>query len=139
MTKLIIGALTGLGLAAGNLAIAQQQAPQTPPPQQPQQPQQPSMPPSATPSTEVSSSDIHKFAEIYVNVEETRKELSEKMNEAGDRQEAQEIQAEMHDEIVSTIKDHGWSLNRYNQVATAINEDPQLRQQAIDAIEQLGS
>lgn len=132
MKKLIIGALTGLGLAAGNLAIAQQQAPQTPP-------QQPSMPPSATQATEVSSSDIQKFAEIYVNVEETRKELSQKMNEAGDRQEAQEIQAEMHSEIVSTIKDHGWSLNRYNQVATAINEDPQLRQQAMDAIEQLGS
>lgn len=135
MKKSIIGAVAGLGLAAGSLALAQQQPPQTPP----QQPQQPSTPPPATQATEVSDSDVRKFAEIYVSVEETRNELSQKMNQAEDRQEAQEIQAEMHSEIVSTIQDHGWSLGRYNQVATAISEDPELRQRAMDAIEQIGS
>ena len=131
MKKLIIGAAAGLGLAAGSLALAQERPSQTPP--------QPSTPPPATQAIEVSDSDVRKFAEIYVSVEETRNELSQKMNQAEDRQEAEEIQAEMHSEIVSTIQDHGWSLGRYNQVATAISEDPELRQQAMEVIEQTGS
>jgi hypothetical protein len=132
---------------AGGLAFAQGQQPATPPEPQQQQPtppppqqqqQQPTMP-GQQQTVSVSDSDIQKFAEIYVEVEETRNELTLEMNEASSQEEAQEIQTRMQQEIVAAIADHGWSVDRYNDVATAISNDPELRTQALDLINELSS
>jgi hypothetical protein len=40
---------------------------------------------------------------------------------------------------MSTIEDSGWSLDQYNQVANAINNDPQLREKALSHIQQMGT
>lgn len=137
MNRYVLCTIVGIGFAGGsNLLFAQQQPPQPPPPQQ-QQPAPPPVPDQR--SIDVSDADLRKFAQIYVDVEDTRNELSQEMGEAENQQEAQEIQARMHEEIVSTIQDQGWSLNRYNEVANAITNDPELRQQAIELIERIGA
>jgi len=115
-----------LFLAAG-AAYAQVQEPAPPPP--PQQHQ----------AVEVSDSDIRKFAQIYVEVEKTRNELTADMSEATTQEEAQQIQAQMQEEIVSTISDQGWSVDEYNQIATVISNDPELRDSALELINQLSS
>lgn len=121
----LIAIIAGLGVAAGSGALLAQQ--------QPPQPPQPGMQ-----QTQVSNTDVRKFAEIYVDVEQTRDLLSREMAEAESQQEAQEIQARMQEEIVATIENNGWSVERYNTVANAISSDPQLREQAIALIERVG-
>lgn len=116
-----------LSFATAGTAIAAPTAPPPPPAQQ----QQPTM--------NVSSADVEKFAEIYVDVETTRSELASEMAGATDPEEAQKVQARMRDEIIGTIEDHGWSLNKYNEVAQAITADPELKEQALDLINQKSS
>lgn len=125
MKHSIIAAITGFGLAAASSSLlAQQEAPQTP---------------QAVPQTQVGEPEVKKFAEIYVEIEKTRSELSREMADAENEEEAEEIQGRMQDKIVEAIEDSGWSMAEYNQVAQAINDDPQLREQAITHIKQMGT
>jgi hypothetical protein len=133
---------------AGAAAHAQEQPP--PPPPQQQQPTPPPPPPQQQQQTpppgmnqqqqvSVSDSDVRKFAEIYVEVEEKRNELTGEMNAAESQEDAQDIQARMQEKIVETIADHGWSVARYNEIATAISNDQELRTQALELISELSS
>jgi hypothetical protein len=125
----IIAAITGLGLVTGSSLLLAQQQPQ--PPQPPPGMQQA--------QTEVGDEEVRKFAEIYVEIEKTRAELSREIADVETQEEAEDIEVRMQDEIISTIEDSGWSLDQYNQVAYAINNDPQLRQKALDHIQQTGT
>ncbi len=139
--KALIPSAFALLLAGG--AAQAQETPTPPPPQQQQQQQQPAPPPAPSQQqqqqTQVSDSDVQKFAEIYLEVEEARNALSVELNDAASQEEAQEIQARMQEEIVATIADHGWSVSRYNEVATVISNDEELRSQALDLIDELSS
>lgn len=61
------------------------------------------------------------------------------MNDATTQEEAQEIQARMQEQIMAAISNHGWSVDKYNEVATAISNDPELRSEAVDIINRLSS
>lgn len=125
MKHSIVAAITGLGLFAGSsLLVAQEQVPQSPP---------------AVQQSEVGEPEVRKFAEIYVEIEKARSELSEEMANAESEEDAKALEAQMQDEIVAKIEDSGWSLAEYNQVAHAINNDPALREQALEHIRQMGT
>ena len=134
MKKGTIAAITGASLIAlGGPLVAQQQ------PSQPQ-PSQPAPPPSPqSQQVDVSEEELRTFAEIYVDIEETRAELSEDMSGAADQQEAQEIQSQMQEKALEAIEEHGWSPTQYNQVASAISNDPSLREQAMSLIAEMGA
>jgi hypothetical protein len=139
MKTVILGAACALGLAAGStFAQAPQQQPQQPPPppqqQTPPPPQQP-----AAPTADVSEKEINKFAEIYLDVEKTRNDLSQEMGQAESHENAQEVQAKMREKIIATIEEHGWSLEQYNRVATAISSNEAMREQAMAEIERISS
>jgi hypothetical protein len=42
----------------------------------------------------------------------------------------------MRDEIIGTIEGHGWSLDKYNEIAQAITANPELKERALDLINQ---
>src|SRR5690606_5703254 len=98
----------------------------------------PATPPAAVQQqvTNVSEADLAKFVDIYINVETTRGELAAEMSAAGDPAEAQKVQARMRDEIIGVIEAEGWSLDKYNQVAQAITANPELRERAMELINQ---
>lgn len=120
-----------IGLAVGGGALAQQQ---------PAQPTMPQQTPQETPQAQqvdVGDEEVRKFAEIYVEVEQTRAEIAQELSDAADEQAAQDIQVRAQEEIVSTIEEQGWSVAQFNQVATAINNDPELREQAVEHIKEM--
>lgn len=96
-------------------------------------------PPGMAPATEVSDKKLDKFAEIYVDVESTRSRLAAELSTAEDQQQAQELQMKMRDEIIATIEDHGWTLDDYNQVAQVIAADQQLKEKALEKINEHSS
>ena len=120
--------LISLGLALGATTVMAN------PPAYQQQP-----PPGMEPAMEVSDKKLDKFAEIYVDVETTRSRLATELSTAEDQQEAQELQMKMRDEIIATIEDHGWSLGDYNQVAQVIAADQQLKEKALEKINEHSS
>lgn len=127
--KLLLPSLCALGLAAGSIGPATAQVEQPAPPPDPAQ----------QPAVDVSDADMQKFAEIYVDVETTRVQVAEEMNAADEEVAAEEAQVRLHQELASTIEEHGWTVDRYNQVATAISNDPEKRDKTVELINQLVS
>jgi uncharacterized protein HemX len=125
--NLLLPSLCALGLAACSVSLAQVQQPATPPDRAEQQ------------ATEVSDADIQKFAEIYVDVETTRAQLTEELNAAEEPVPAEEAQVRLQEELVATIEEHGWSVDRYNRVATAISNDPEKRDKTVELINKMVS
>jgi len=105
------------------------------------QTEDPTLPPEAMEeaATDVTDEELQKFAEIYVEVETTRNELAEEMTTAESNEEAQEVQSRFEEELIATIEEHGWSVDEYNRVATAISNDPEKRQKAVELINRLVS
>jgi len=125
--NLLLPTLCAFGLAAGTAALAQVQQPAPPPDPAEQQ------------ATEVSDADMQKFAEIYVDVETTRAQLAEELNAADEPVAAEEAQVRLQEELVATIEEHGWSVDRYNRVATAISNDPEKRDKTVELINRMVS
>lgn len=133
-TTFAIAALSGWAFAAS----AQ---PPAPPPDQGPQPQQPRTPApqQQQPTADVSESELDTFTSIYVEVQEISDEYDARMASAEDPQEAQQLQTEMRDEILSTIEDEGWTQQEYSETARAINNDQELLEQAMAMIQQKSS
>jgi hypothetical protein len=125
--NLLLPSLCALGLAAGNASLAQTEQPA------------PQPDPAEQQATEVSDADIQKFAEIYVDVETTRVQLAEELKTAEEPVPAEQAQVRLQEELVATIKEHGWSVERYNRVATAISNDPEKRDKTVELINQMVS
>lgn len=124
-----------LSMAAVGLATAQ--ARQGPP----EQAQEPATAPDREQqqSDNVTEEELQTFAQIYVEVETTRTELSEEMTEADTPEAAQDIQTKFEEEMVATIEKHGWSIDDYNRVATAISNDAEKREKAVELINRIVS
>lgn len=122
--------LSALAAAAGlaHAAIAQ---PPSPPPAE--QPPAPSLP---TEQTDVSEQDLDTFANIYVELQSTAEEFESRMAGVESQEEAQELQMEMREESLNAIEAEGWSPEKYNQVAEAINSDPDLIEQTMALIDE---
>jgi len=132
MKTRFIAAISALAMAP-LLAMAQ-----TPQPSQPQT--TPPPPPAPAPSPEaqrVKEADLTKFARIYVDVQQTREEMSVEMSQAQTQEEAREVQLKMQEEIEQTIQDHGWTVDKYNQTATMINANPDQRDEVLDMVSSL--
>jgi len=132
MKTRFIAAISALAMAP-LLAMAQ-----TPQPSQPQT--TPPPPPAPAPSPEaqrVKEADLTKFARIYVDVQQTREEMSVEMSQAQTQEEAREVQLKMQEEIERTIQDHGWTVDKYNQTATMINANPDQRDEVLDMVSSL--
>ena len=104
------------------------------------QTEDPTLPPEAMEeAATVTDEELQKFAEIYVEVETTRNELAEEMTTAESNEEAQEVQSRFEEQLIATIEEHGWSVDEYNRVATAISNDPEKREKAVELINRLVS
>ena len=125
--KLLLHSLCALALTAGGASFAQspEQAPGAPPVEQE--------------AIEVSEVDMQKFAEIYVDVETTRVQVTEEINASGEAVAPEEAQGRLQQELVATIEQHGWTVDRYNKVATAISQDPAKRDKTVQIINRIVS
>ncbi|MEX2494623.1 MAG: DUF4168 domain-containing protein [Woeseia sp.] len=105
------------------------------------QSQEPIAPPEAAEqqTADVTEEELQTFAEIYVDVETTRTELSEEMTEAETPEAAQDIQTRFEEEMIAAIEKHGWSVDDYNRVAAAISNDPEKREKAVELINRIVS
>jgi uncharacterized protein HemX len=126
LMKLFLHSLCALVLANGGASLAQAQAPAP-------------AAPTAQETTELSEADMQKFAEIYVDVETTRAQVTEEMSASEETVAAEEAQGRLQQELVATIERHGWTVDRYNRVANAISNDPAKRDKTVKIINRIVS
>jgi hypothetical protein len=122
--KTSLALMTMMALAGANYAAAQ--APESSPPtrQAPQAAQQ------------VTDEELDTFATIYVELLETAAKFQEEMQNATTEEEAESIQNKMREESIEKVERHGWTPDKFNAVAEAINADPVLAERTANLIEQ---
>jgi hypothetical protein len=122
-TVFVLAPLMAFGMAG--LAAAQQAPEPTPPAAQ-----------TAPRASSVSEEDLDTFATIYVDLLETAAKFQEEMQNAASEEEAEDIQNRMRDESTEKVARHGWTPDKFNAVAEAINADPALAERTASLIEQ---
>jgi hypothetical protein len=130
LTRSIIAAAAA---AFACTALAQQPAP--PAPESPQSPPtRPALPIQQQDVPDVSDSELDTFTSIYADMQVLNEDFQTELAEVDSEEEAVEIQARLQDATMELITEHGWSPDEYNQVARAINSQPDLLERALELI-----
>ncbi|MGM0676016.1 DUF4168 domain-containing protein [Ectothiorhodospira marina] len=114
-------AIAGL-LGVGSHAMAQQQGDF-----QGQQQQPPGMDQQQAP--QVDPQTLDRFVDAFVAVQRIRDDFSQQLQDVTDEAEAQSLQQEAQEEMISAVQDEGMSVDEYNQVAMSLQNDPAMLQQ----------
>jgi len=114
--------LTGLIMGAP-VALAQY----NPPPPQEQ------IPPQSAAPQELDQETKEKFIAAYIDVREIQNDYTAKLQNVTDQNEAQELQQQAQQEMMSAVESNGMSVTDYNAVTQVVANDPEL----LDEIQQL--
>lgn len=78
---------------------------------------------------------LDRFVTAFLDVRDIQAEFAERLGSVEDREQAQSLQSEAQDEMIAAVEDAGLSVQEYNQVATMMQEDPELRERVTEAAE----
>ena len=107
------------------------QPPQGQPPQGYDAPQQSLQP------AQVDDATIDKFVEAQAGIQNIQVEISRELQGAeGDEEQTRALQTEAQQKMVGVVEEVGLTPEEYNKVAMLVSQDPQLRQQVIDKLQQ---
>ncbi len=84
---------------------------------------------------EVDDQTLDQFVTAFLDVRDIQAEFSEELGGVEDRERAQALQAEAQDQMVEAVEEAGLSVQEYNQVATQMQNDPELRERVTRAAE----
>ncbi|SRR5690625_579532 len=83
---------------------------------------------AAQQQVEVTDDQLQTYAEAEQKVQEIRDDFQQKMPNAESPEEAQTLQQEAQQEMVSAVEDAGLTVEEYNQIASLMQTNPELRQ-----------
>lgn len=127
MKKLLTSLSLSVALLAGAPAIAQQSTESV-------DQESYSDPASAgTQKTNYNDAELKQFVEAQSGINEIRDEYMAKIESSDSQENAQELQMEANDEMVTVIEDSGLDIPTYNAIATAYNSEPRVRNR-VDAL-----
>ncbi|GGW81170.1 DUF4168 domain-containing protein [Alteromonas halophila] len=124
----LLSAILATGLVSG-AAIAQEKSTN--------KSQAPAMKQQQAPQIEVSEKQVDDFVDAYVAVQTIGQQYKAKIQGAGDKAKAQELQQQARGEMKSAITDTGLDLDEYKQIAMAANQDESLRNRISTAINEV--
>ncbi len=88
------------------------------------------VPGEKTPATAaMTEQTVDAFVDAFVAVQEIREDFAERLQSASDESEAQAMQQEAQAEMIQAVEQSGMSVQEYNDVAMALQNDPELMQQ----------
>jgi hypothetical protein len=85
---------------------------------------------------EISDESIAAFAEIYVQLERIARKYERQIASADSMLEAQEIQAKLQRESLDALERRGWTPDRFDRFARALNSRPDLVEKTLRLIEE---
>lgn len=118
---LLVSAVAGLTLAPITAATAQQQ-------------QQGQQPPAA--ADNITQGELETFAMASLEVQRISQSYQPRMESAEDAAQKKAVQQEAIEEMTAAVRDSGMSVQKYNQIATAVRSNPGLASQVQDYMRQ---
>jgi len=86
------------------------------------------------PGVEISDADIDAFVAALGEVQALGEEWTERMRAAESERDIADMRETAREEMMRAIEDHGLTVEQYNQIATAAQDDPELAQRIQQAI-----
>ncbi|TVS11247.1 MAG: DUF4168 domain-containing protein [Wenzhouxiangella sp.] len=77
---------------------------------------------------DVSDAQLEQFAEAQVAIIEIQQDFSGRLQEVEDPEKAHELQVQANEEMTSAVSDAGLDVESFNEIAMAIQNDPELQQ-----------
>lgn len=124
-TRFVSASLLSLFMAAGVSQVSAQQASQP-------QPQQVA---PVMQASDISDKKLEKFADSLGEIMEIRQDFTAKLEEIGDPAEAQQLQQQANQKMMKTVEDNDLSIEEYNAINQAVQNNPQLRDKVISMIQ----
>ncbi|MBS3809411.1 MAG: DUF4168 domain-containing protein [Desulfobacterales bacterium] len=79
-------------------------------------------------SADFSEKELEKFADAKSKVDQIRKEYSEELKQVEDQKKASQLQDKYSRQMVQSIKEEGLTIREYNNISSAAQSDPELRE-----------
>lgn len=124
-SRLVSASLFALFMTAGASQVSAQQA---------SQPQAPQSAP-AMQASDISDKKLEKFADSLGEIMEIRQDFTAKLEKTGDPAEAQQLQQQANQKMMETVEGNDLSIEEYNAINQAVQNNPQLRDKVISMIQ----
>ncbi len=124
--------MSALLMTGSTFALAQPAAQQG----QQQGQQQQYTPPAATQqdASDISDSQLALYGKVSKKIEDIRGDLQQEMGSVETAEEAQKLQNETMEDMVSAVESLGMTTDEYNQITTMLQSDPELRERFEDVM-----
>lgn len=128
MRERITAVLIATSMAWGTTALAQnaQEAP-TKPSTPHSSPAAPKGDQAQVNAPDFKDAELQKFAELQKPLQEIRTDYSQRLQSTQKPEEAADLQKEATDKMVEVVKDSGLEVQTYNEIAVALQSNPQLQ------------
>ncbi|MCC5863775.1 MAG: DUF4168 domain-containing protein [Wenzhouxiangella sp.] len=77
---------------------------------------------------EVSDQQLQQFAEAQIQISEIQRDFSARLQDVDDAERAHELQVQANEEMTEAVEDAGLDVQSFNEIAMAIQNDPELQQ-----------
>ncbi|WP_217477552.1 DUF4168 domain-containing protein [Stutzerimonas stutzeri] len=124
-TRLVSASFAALLMAASATQVAAQQASPAPATQ----------PAPAVQAADISDKKLEKFADSLGEIMEIREDFTAKLEKTGDPAEAQQLQQQANEKMMNTVQENDLSIEEYNAINQAVQNDPKLRDKVIAMIQ----
>lgn len=88
------------------------------------------------PAQNFSDDQLQQFADASQDIAMISQDYTEQLQNASDEGEQQEIRQQANDEMVQAVQDSGMSVEQFNSIGQAIQQDPQLMQRVKGMVQQ---
>lgn len=85
---------------------------------------------------DVSDQQLQQFADAQVEISSIQQEFSGRLQGVEDPEEAHQLQLEANEQMTAAVEDAGLDVESFNQIAMAIQNDPELQQKLTELLEQ---
>lgn len=95
---------------------------------------EPERPPAGSersPAADLDPDTVDEFVVAYKAVADIREEFSERIQQSGDREDAQALQREAQVEMIEAVEETGLDVDTYNSISRIMSQDPQFAQQVM--------
>lgn len=80
------------------------------------------------PAIDVSDQQLEQFVEAQVAIIEIQQDYTERLQGVEDPNRAHELQVQANDEMTQAVDEAGLDVSSFNEIAMAIQNDPELQQ-----------
>lgn len=84
--------------------------------------------------TQVSDTELRAFVRAYVETQNIRREYEPPLQKTADPDKTQDLQKEANAELKKTLAKQNLTVEQYNRIFSAVNNDPQLREKTLKLV-----